>query len=289
MDKKKTITIEIKKFLRIVALYKSRARIEAKFELRMNNIFKQQAKKFWELERKKSWLDKCYLQAQKDLSEIKKMGMSENPKDRMKFVSDLTEEWYKEIDGEDVLQKTLKDSYKEGYDSSGQEVLNEFKIDSKFDLRDKTILGSLDNRANLTKEQIDDTSWELVKNTIADGFWKEGKNPEKVADDIRGLFEETYKGRAENIARTETGQIVSDAQMETYKRMGIPEKEWLAEPTACELCFPLDGQIVAVEENFDNGLGWVGMNPLVHPSCMCAVTARVPDEYEPSKSWTGEE
>jgi SPP1 gp7 family putative phage head morphogenesis protein len=274
--------------LKIIKISSGQIKIETKLELQAKNIFKKQSDLFWKLEYKNVWLNKCYLKAQQDLSEIKKMGMSKNPEDRIDFIANLTEEWYDDIDNDKILNKTLKNTYVSGYNFAGQEVLDEFKIKEKFNLRSLKVLEALDNRANLTSDQIDLTSWELIQNRIADSFWKEGKNVDKAATDIRDLFESTYKNRAETIARTETGEIVSEATFESYKEMDIEEMEWGAELDACELCFPLDGQIVKVGESFNNGLGWTGTHPLVHPNCRCFTKVVVPENFIPANYWTGD-
>ena len=214
--------------------------------------------------------------------------MSENPDERISFIANLTKEWHEDINDDKILNKTLVTSYKSSYNWSGQEVLNNFAIKESFNLRNLNVLEQLSKRANLTSLKINDTSWQLVNNRIADTFWKEGKNTDAVARDIKGLFEETYKGRAKNIARTETGEIVSEAQFEAHSKMEIPELKWLAEIDACPLCKPLRNQIVKTGEYFDNGKGWRGKHPLVHPSCRCDAIALTPKNYVPSKSWTGD-
>lgn len=288
IEKHREVIEEVNNFLHLIKYGSGIIRIETKLELQMKNIFKKQSDLFWKLEAKNDWLNKCYLKAQQDLSKVEKMGMSENPNDRIEFISTLTEDWYDNINDDEILNRTLKDSYISGYNFAGQEVLNEFKIRENFNLRAIDVLGALEKRANLTSPQINQTSWELVQNRIADSFWREGKNTDKVARDIRDLFEETYKHRAKNIARTETGEIVSEATSVSYKEMGMEENEWGSEPDACELCLPLNGQIVKVGENFDNGMGWTGSHPLVHPSCRCYLKAVIPKEFVPSKYWTGD-
>jgi SPP1 gp7 family putative phage head morphogenesis protein len=288
LEKKKIISHNVKKFLYITKVIPKQIRIESKLQLHLVNIFKNHSRKFWTLEKEKDILNKCYLQAQKDLSEIKKMGMSNNPEDRIKFISELTEEWYTDINSDEMIYKNLIDSYVEGYNFGGQESLNEFKIDENFKLRNLDILNSLNKRANSTSDQINETSWDLLKGRIADSFWKEGKGVDAVARDIRDLFEETYKHRAENIAITEIGNVVSEATLNSYKAMGVEQKEWGTELDACELCAPLDGQIINVGESFNNGNGWIGDSPLVHPRCRCFLMAVVPKDFVPDNIWTGD-
>jgi len=287
IEKQRAVTKAVSDFLHIIKFGSGIIRLETKLELKVNRIFQNQEKEFWRLEAKGNWLNKCYVKAQKDLA-IKKMRMSENPTDRINFIANLTEEWHEDISDDVILEKTLKKSYVSGYNFAGQEVLNNFKIQESFGLRNLDVLSALDKRSKIVATQINDVSWDLVNNKIADSFWKEGKNVDKVARDLKGLYAETYKHRALNIARTETGEIVSEAQFVSHQKMGIPELEWLAEPDACRFCSPLKGNVVKLGENFDNGLGWKGKHPLVHNRCRCDTAPKVPKEYVPSTYWTGD-
>lgn len=285
LEKKNQINKAVENFLRIIKFNSKAIPLRTELNLKMQRIFKKQSDLFWKLESKNNWLDKIYLQAQKELSLEKRM--SQNPEERIDFIANLTGEWHDDINDDKTLNKRLNKSYVSAYNLAGQEVLNQFKIQANFNLRNLKFLESLKNRANLTAPKINDTSWQLVNNKIADGFWKEGKHVDKVARDIRGMFEETYKHRAKNIARTEVGNALSEAQYKSYKEMEIEEVQWLINPEACELCLPLDNQKRKIGEKFNNGKGWTGYHPLVHPYCECDIVALTPKEFKPSKYWTG--
>jgi SPP1 gp7 family putative phage head morphogenesis protein len=282
LKKKKDILKEVNQTLKFVRLMAGQSKIESWLQLQMNNIFKIQHKKFWELEKKNDWLNKIYLQATKDLMKIEKANAR-----KIKYVADLTKNWNDEMNKDKTMSKVLKSTYIEGYNLAGQEVLNEFKIKENFNLRNLDFLEALEERANITSPGINKTSWEMVNNKIATGFWDEGKNPKKVAQDIKGLFEETYKGRAENIAITETGQVFSEATLKSYNKMGVEKKEWGAELDACELCLDLDHQQVNINENFKSK-GWQGQSPLRHPRCRCFLLSVIPEDFKVEDYWNGE-
>lgn len=288
LEKKNKINKVVNDFLHIVKYGSGIIHLETDIELKMRRIFKKQSDLFWKLESKNNWLDVIYIKAQKDLEKVEKLRMSENPEERINFIANLTEEWHEDINDDVVLNKTLKKSYISDYNFAGQEVLNEFAIKESFKLRALPVLEALEKRAKVIAVGINQTSWDLVNNKIADSFWKEGKNTDKVAKDIRHLFDETYKGRAKNIARTETGEIVSEAQFQSYKKMEVPELEWLTEPNACELCLPLAGQRRKTGEYFDNRKGWRGLRPLVHNNCKCDITPITPKKFLPKKYWAGD-
>lgn len=286
-EKRNKVNKAVHQFHHLIKYGSGIIRLETELDLRMQRIFKKQANLFWEMESKNKWLDKIYVKAQADRSKIEKFGMVEGLEGEKKFVGQLTEEWYTEISNDKTMGKVLNKNYIDGYNFAGQEVLNEFAIKEGFKLSNVNVLESLTSRANLITGQVNATSWESLQGKIANSFWREGKDPDKVARDIRGLFDETYKHRALTIARTETGEIVSEAQFKSYEKMGIPELEWLIEPGADKVCLPLKGQKRKTGEDFSNGLGWTGRHPLVHPNCRCDVKAIIPKNYKPSTYWTG--
>jgi SPP1 gp7 family putative phage head morphogenesis protein len=60
------------------------------------------------------------------------------------------------------------------------------------------------------------------------------------------------------IARTEQLNVFRAASLENYKRFGIGQWEWLAQPDACEECLSENGSIHDVDDIMDT-----------HPSCRC--------------------
>jgi len=287
IEKHKQAIEIVKNTLHLLKVSSKQLRIEKKFESQLRVVFNKQEKEFWRLEKRGRWLEKCYIKAQQDLSKIKKMGISDNPTERIGFISKMTKEWRNSIDNDNNLEEVIYSNYKEGYNLGGQKVLTEFAIQANFNLRALNVLDALGKKAHLVGKEINDVSWDLLNNKIADSFWKEGNGIEQVTADIKGMYKETYYHRGRNIARTETGYAVSEASYQSYKKANVPMLEWIAEIDACKLCSPLRGQKVKTGEYFDNGLGWRGKRPLVHPSCKCDIVGYVSDDFIPSKYWDG--
>ena len=95
--------------------------------------------------------------------------------------------------------------------------------------------------------------------------------------------------RAQTIARTEmvassnAGKMVGwQAGVEGGYIDNDSQKEWIAEPDACEICAPLDGMTIPWTAEFPD----LGTTPPAHPNCRCTV-AMLPPDYAESE-WTGE-
>jgi hypothetical protein len=85
--------------------------------------------------------------------------------------------------------------------------------------------------------------------------------------------------RALNIARTETMTSLNmgrNAQFNTARRKGLIRKdagkEWIITPDErlCQLCAPMAGVVVRVDQEFQTARGSVKAPPL-HPSCRCTI------------------
>lgn len=83
---------------------------------------------------------------------------------------------------------------------------------------------------------------------------------------------QVHRYRASTIARTEIMRANSEGRQEAW-RQGAEggwispnaEKEWIAEPDACEICEALNGTRVALTDEFSEG------EPPAHPNCRCDV------------------
>lgn len=98
-----------------------------------------------------------------------------------------------------------------------------------------------------------------------------GLNPVEIA---RGFLPElksdVQKTRyaTERLARTEMSRVLTDAQMESFKKNGYDEYTIICEATACRLCQPYDG------EHFKIADMEVALNaPPFHPNCLCSTAA----------------
>lgn len=110
----------------------------------------------------------------------------------------------------------------------------------------------------------------------------QGKNPRDMARKLRNLFDSS-KYEAERLMRTESARVQTEIQNQSYKKYGIDEYEYIAEPTACPVCLPLNGKIFKVEDLSP------GQNASpMHANCRCS-SAPYFDRVEVEKSFKGRE
>lgn len=92
----------------------------------------------------------------------------------------------------------------------------------------------------------------------------QGKNPKALASDLRKKFD-VSKEDSERLMITELGRIQISIQEDAFNQMGVEMYEYIAEPGACKICAPLDGEVFDVKDM------QVGRNaPLMHPRCRCS-------------------
>lgn len=103
----------------------------------------------------------------------------------------------------------------------------------------------------------------------------QGKNPRDMARKLRNLYD-SKKYEAERLMRTESARVQTEIQKQSYKKYEIEEYEYIAEPTACSICLPLNGKIFKTKDIAP------GQNASpMHANCRCSTAPHVDrEEYE---------
>lgn len=96
-----------------------------------------------------------------------------------------------------------------------------------------------------------------------------GKNPRELARELRNLFDSS-KYEAERLMRTETARVQIEVQNKSYLENNVEEFEFVAEPSACGLCKPLDGKTFKVAK-MESGLNAAP----IHANCRCSTVPHV--------------
>jgi SPP1 gp7 family putative phage head morphogenesis protein len=126
-------------------------------------------------------------------------------------------------------------------------------------------------------KDIDDTTQKAIRKAVAEFIETPGFT---IGDLTKRLpFNEV---RAKMISITETTRAYAQAQIETGKAMkeewpGLKVvKRWYTnrDSIVCEICGPMDGQIVDIEQQFTTGLGGTIDAPPVHPNCRCWISTQ---------------
>lgn len=98
------------------------------------------------------------------------------------------------------------------------------------------------------------------------------------------------KSRAVTIARTETMGALNAGHVASWRQAmdegWLPTdtaKEWMITPddALCEICAPMDGEVVPLDRAFSNGLD----SPPAHPNCRCAVAPAEVEELTDAKPY----
>ncbi|MEG1433830.1 minor capsid protein [Eubacterium sp.] len=105
-----------------------------------------------------------------------------------------------------------------------------------------------------------------------------GKHPTALARDLRKQFDVT-RYEAERLMRTESSRIQGEIAISNYEADGVTEYEWIAEPSACDICAPLDGKRFKVK-GAEVGNPDHPLFPM-HPNCRCAIVPSLDrEEYD---------
>lgn len=95
----------------------------------------------------------------------------------------------------------------------------------------------------------------------------QGQNPRKLARELQKKFDASISN-SERLMRTEMAVVQTEVQKDSFFQLEIDSYEYIAEPTACDVCAKLDGKIFKLEDME------IGMNaPVMHPHCMCSTAA----------------
>lgn len=159
----------------------------------------------------------------------------------------------------------------------GKEALEAIAAGSDYEL--SSVLDNLlKTRMRDSVVSVVDTAKGELKNLIANGV-KEGKSIPQIRDDIKGWFDKPYQ--AERFARTEVSKAANMSTLDAWKESGLVDgKEWVLDGKPCEICIPLGGEKVGIDETFSDG----SMEPPdPHPNCMCS-TAPVFGKSKQAKS-----
>lgn len=171
------------------------------------------------------------------------------------------------------------------YKSEGQKVMDsiangfENKASEQFFV-DSALLLALEHRAEFFITSMLDTDWKQLKSIIVAGL-KDGKGVPEIARDMRKYFDDMSVSRANTIARTETGRLISSATNEAYIQSEIVTgKEWLTaeDDKVRDVAGTINdhvinhGVIVGTKDAFPNGEKFPGELTI---NCRCALAPAV--------------
>lgn len=101
--------------------------------------------------------------------------------------------------------------------------------DGAFTLENVDATAYLEERGNLIIEQVRGTTEEALGNRLAEGV-RSGESLGDLIPGVREAFAEATPARAEAIARTEVSNAIHQAELDTYKEVGVEFKQWFNSP-----------------------------------------------------------
>ena len=146
------------------------------------------------------------------------------------------------------------------YEDAFEDVINELKGVKQ----SPAALEWIEKRSLEMATSINSTTRDSLRIALREGLAR-GESIPQITDRIKGFFEETYKGRATRIARTEVIAASNEGAISGYEEMGIKKGEFYTalDERVCEECMALHGNIYPMGEAH-------GLIP-VHPSCRCVI------------------
>lgn len=111
---------------------------------------------------------------------------------------------------------------------------------------------------------IEETTREMIRADVTRAM-EEGLSN----DELAAILKDSYafsEERSMTIARTESAAADTNGNLELYRSTGqVAKKEWIVGEGCCEECEELDGKVVGLDEEFDDGV----FIPPAHPNCRC--------------------
>ena len=124
-------------------------------------------------------------------------------------------------------------------------------------------------KTNISKRH---TALQQVVSKAMQDYLIKGQNPTDAIPILRREFGYSAKS-AKRLLVTEGARVASQMQKRSFEQYGYDEYEYIAEPTACDICKPFDGKVFKVKD-MEPGENAAPM----HPYCRCSTGAYYSEE-----------
>jgi len=115
---------------------------------------------------------------------------------------------------------------------------------------------------------ISETTKDLIKHSLATSIGL-GEDTQTAAKRLTEYIDNPK--RAATIAHTESVNAFTKGQLAVAHEIGAKKKEWSATLRACQICSPLNGKVVGIDEEFEPGIS----ETPAHPNCRCLIRIRM--------------
>lgn len=151
-------------------------------------------------------------------------------------------------------------------------------IGSTFEMTE-SVRKFIDKKSITFADEVNETTRKHLRETLKEGVGA-GEGIGDLTKRVEELFDNREKWEAERIARTEVIEASNGAELEAYKQSEVVEKkEWLIAPGACDICEPLNGEVVELDKDFGGEFDY----PPAHPNCRCTILPVIEEERSAKK------
>jgi SPP1 gp7 family putative phage head morphogenesis protein len=172
-----------------------------------------------------------------------------------------------------------------------------------FALPSNRVLAFIKEHSYRFAEKISETSVEDVRALLVRSV-EDGWSIRKLRNELQDKFKDWSTARAQLVAQTESFRAANAGSFAAYREAGITAKVWIAGAEACSYCAPLDGKVIAIDQNFfDLGDEYLPLGagrgiltdyeavsyPPLHPNCGCGIGAAMPAEEAPDRMVAAQE
>jgi HK97 family phage portal protein len=163
--------------------------------------------------------------------------------------------------------------------SAGDDTMDELGISGSFNVKDPNVVRFLEQRAQRFAEQVNETTWDMLKASLLDGI-NNSETMDQLAGRVNDVMGDRIRSSKEVISRTEVLGAYSGGSLQSAKQSGVVEKKrWYSalddrvRPDHADA----HGQTVDVDDDFEvgdasgQGPGMMG-DPAQDCNCRCVCT-----------------
>lgn len=170
--------------------------------------------------------------------------------------------------GSDDLVTVIEDGATKAYELGASQAAAAVRIEPTFALVDEGAQRWIRRRAAAQVTNINEVTRDRLARILVEGVDK-GESVAKISRNIRSEVMEMSRYRANMIAQNELNESMSEASMQTYKRLDITYKSWSSALEPCEICQANEAEgVVPMAHTFSSG----HERPPAHPNCLCTIT-----------------
>lgn len=201
----------------------------------------------------------------------------------LRIAGNVTEELNQRLGS--ILRRNLENGYLLGATQAHQV----FRLEPTFELLDAGAVDWMNAHAARLVTSINATTKAELATVLTRGAQK-GESVARLAKNIRanvaGMADIT-KGRAHLIANTELNEAMSEASLQTYKRLNVAGKSWstVGDDRVSDECQSNQGAgTIPLEASFPSGM----QRPPQHPGCRCTLVPERKGKQSPFEQEPGD-